>query len=203
MGNWGKQTWKRVGGPFTLSPKPRPSPFFLAHFSLCFPNYLKACYRLSTSFISKFLWYVFNLSVEHFWRFVIDQRGNGFGSTNFSTAFRLRNCHFCSFLFSFFYFFFFSSIVFFRRIFRFSPQSLSLSPPPLPHPICSTQKGTAILFCSRPFVWLFRVLGLRKKYGLLCGLKQTRTQSLFMCFGGERRVGWGARGVSEEGTKEK
>ena len=103
---------------------------------------------------------------------------------------------FLSFIFSF------SVLSYFLDVFFASLLSLTHSPP-LSHPICSTQKGTAILFCSRPFVWLFRVLGLRKKYGLLCGLKQTRTQSLFMCFGGERRVGWGARGVSWEGTKKK
>ena len=39
------------GGKEVLSPSlPNPtlSPFFLAHFSLRFPNYLKACYRLTT-----------------------------------------------------------------------------------------------------------------------------------------------------------
>ena len=79
------------------------------------------------SFISNFLWYIFNLSVEHFWRFVIDQweplwllvgtdlvvpGAHFYISTNFSTAFRLRTCHF----FSLFYFFFVS----FYRIFIFS-----------------------------------------------------------------------------------
>ena len=59
---------------------------------------------------------------------------NGFGSTNFSTAFRLRNCHFfLSFIFSLSV-----SIVFFRRIFRFSPQSHSVphtnTPQPTPRP---------------------------------------------------------------------
>ena len=43
---------KRVAeGKEVLSPslpKPAPSPFFLAHFSLRFLNYLKACYRLTT-----------------------------------------------------------------------------------------------------------------------------------------------------------
>ena len=55
MGNGGKQTWKRVRGrkQEDLSPcfpNPAPSPFFLAHFSLRFPNYLKACYRLNKLF---------------------------------------------------------------------------------------------------------------------------------------------------------
>ena len=39
------------GGKEVLSPSlpnPAPSPFFMAHFSLRFPNYLKACYRLTT-----------------------------------------------------------------------------------------------------------------------------------------------------------
>ena len=79
MGNGGKQTWKRVRGreqedlsPFL--PNPAPSPFILAHLSWRVPNYLKACYILTTSFIYKFLWYIFNLSVEHFWRFVIYQQ---------------------------------------------------------------------------------------------------------------------------------
>ena len=39
------------GGKEVLSPTlpyPAPSPFFVAHFSLRFPNYLKACYRLTT-----------------------------------------------------------------------------------------------------------------------------------------------------------
>ena len=124
MENGGKQTWKRVRGRKSVGkevlslslPNPAPSPFFLAHFSLRFPNYLKACYRLTTSFIYKFIYRiyiyriysinrpgrllnfwtlrvgaysrwalirgwalirintVFNLSVEHFWRFVIDQQ---------------------------------------------------------------------------------------------------------------------------------
>ena len=45
------------GGKEVLSPTlpyPAPSPFFVAHFSLRFPNYLKACYRLTTC-ISLFL----------------------------------------------------------------------------------------------------------------------------------------------------
>ena len=101
---------------------------------------------------------VFNLSVEHFWRSLLISR-NGFGSTNFSTAFRLRNFFF--FLFLSFVISLSFSIVFFRLIFRFSPQSHS----PL------SERGTTILFWSRPLPRLFRLLGLRKKYGLLCGLK--------------------------------
>ena len=131
---------ERVGGPFALSPKPRPSPFFLAHFSLCFPNYLKACYRLSTSFISKFLWYIFNLSVEHFWRFVIDQRGNGFGSTNFSTAFRLRNCPFF-----FLFFLLFQFLSYFLDVFFASLLSLTNSPLSPPHMLHTKGNGHFVL----------------------------------------------------------
>ena len=173
MGNGGKQTWKRVLGESREDispslPNPAPSPFFLAHFSLCFPNYLKACYRLSTSFIARFLWYIFNFSVEHFWRFVIDQRGNGFGSTNFSTPSRLRNCHSFSFLVFFLLFFLFQFLSYFLDVFFTSLLSVTHSPPTS---TCFTQEVTDILFCPRPFVSLFRVLGLRKKYGLLFGLK--------------------------------
>ena len=55
--------------------QPAPSPFFLAHFSLLFPQLSEDLLQVNYvhSFISNFLWYIFNLSVEHFWRFVIDQ----------------------------------------------------------------------------------------------------------------------------------
>ena len=59
------------GGKEVLSPSlpnPVPSTFFLAHFSLRFPNYLKACYR-STTYIpstSTFYGMIFKLRVEHF-----------------------------------------------------------------------------------------------------------------------------------------
>ena len=42
--------WRVGGGKEVLSPSlpnPAPLPFFLAHFSLRFHNYLKACYRLT------------------------------------------------------------------------------------------------------------------------------------------------------------
>ena len=123
------------------------------------------------SFISNFLWYIFNLGVEHSWRFVIDQQER-IGSTNFSTAFRLRNIHFFSFWSSLILIFSLSvSIVFFRRIFRFSPQSHSLSPTPAPAPACSRQEGTIICFAPDHSFDYSRVFGLRKKYGLFFGLK--------------------------------
>ena len=110
---------------------------------------------------------VFNLSVEHFWRSLLISR-NGFGSTNFFTAFRLRNFFFSCF---FLLFFLCHSLLYFLDLFFDSLPSLThLSPPP-PCPFCSRQEGTTILFWSRPLPRLFRLLGLRKKYGLLCGLK--------------------------------
>ena len=95
------------------------------------------------------LWYIFNLSVEHFWRFVLDQQ-DGFGSTNFSTAFRLRNCHF----FAFFCFFFVIFYRIFKTYFRFSPQSH------LPSlPLLQTRANDQLFFSGqfvRPFArsWL-------------------------------------------------
>ena len=73
----------------------------------------------------------------------------------------LLDCEFFSFLFSSFIFSLSFSFVFFRLIFRFSPQFHSPPPPPL-RPLCSRQEGTTILFCSRSFLRLFPVLGLRK-----------------------------------------
>ena len=72
---------------------------------------------------------------------------------------------FLSFIFSLSF-----SVVFFRLIFDSLPSLTHLSPPP-PCFLCARQEGTTILFCSRPLPRLFRLLGLRKKYGLLCGLK--------------------------------
>ena len=94
MWNGGKQTWKRVRGRGRQQeylspslPNPAPSPFFLAHFSLRFPNYLRACYRLTTSFVSKFLWF-FSTSASSTFDALLLISTNGFGSTNFSAAFR-------------------------------------------------------------------------------------------------------------------
>ena len=81
---------------------------------------------------------VFNLSVEHFWRSLLISR-NGFGSTNFSTAFRLRNFFF--FLFLSFVLSLSFSIVFFRLIFRFSPQSHSPLPSPAVPPLLQTRRN--------------------------------------------------------------
>ena len=67
-----ESTRERVGGgKEVLSPSPpNPvlSPFFLAYFSLRFPNYLKACYRLTTYIpsFSTFYGMIFKLRVKHF-----------------------------------------------------------------------------------------------------------------------------------------
>ena len=79
----------------------------------------------------------------------------------------LFNCLFFLSCFLSFIFSFSVSIVFFGLIFRFSPQSHPLFPPPISAP----DKRERLFVCFRPFVPLFRVLGLRKKYGLFCGLK--------------------------------
>ena len=179
----GKQTWKRVRGRARERGKEEEKRFFralslnppLRHFfgSFFFPfsqlsqGLLQVNYV--NSFISKLLWYIVNLSVEHFWRFVIDSAGKDLVVLTFQL---LLDCEtvilFFSFWFSFFYFSLLVSIVFFKSIFRFSPQSLSLfSPAP-----CSIQEGTTICFPPEHSFDYLRFLGLRKKYGLFCGLKE-------------------------------
>ena len=164
------------GGKEVLSPSlpnPASSSFFLAHFSFRFSNYLKACYRLTTC-IPSFPIQLFMVYIQLERRVLLALCYWSAGTDLVVLTFQLLlDCEtvifflfcFLSFLFSF------SVLSYFLDVFFASLLSLTHSPPSLPHPICSTQKGTAILFCSRPFVWLFRVLGLRKKYGLLCGLK--------------------------------
>ena len=105
-------------------PNPTLSPFFLAHFPLHFPNYLKACYRLTTCLPSFPTFYgIYSTWVSSTFGALLLISRNRFGSTNFSTAFRLWNCHFflpC-----------FLSFIFSLSVF-ISPQSHSLSPPPQP-----------------------------------------------------------------------
>ena len=109
---------KRVGGgKEVLSlflPNSAPSPFFLAHFSFRFPNYLKACYRLTTCIPSFSTFYgIYSTWASSAFDALLLISRNGFGSTNFSTAFRLRNCYF------FLSFFFFPFVYFFYRILLF------------------------------------------------------------------------------------
>ena len=86
----------------------------------------------------------------------------------------LLDCEiFFLFLVFFLLFFLCHFLLYFLDLFFNSLPSLIHPPPPPspPRPLCSRQEGTTILFCSRPLPRLFRLLGLRKKYGLLCGLK--------------------------------
>ena len=164
---------KRVGGgKEVLSlflPNSAPSPFFLAHFSFRFPNYLKACYRLTTCIPSFPTFYgIYSTWASSAFDALLLISRNGFGSTNFSTAVRLRNCHFFLSCFLSFIFSLSFSIVVFRRIFRFSPQSHSLS---FPNPLCSRQEGTTTCFVPDHSFDYSRVLGLRKKYELFFALK--------------------------------
>ena len=156
-----KRKIKKIKEVLSLSlPNPALSPFFLAHFSLRFPNYIKGLLTgLVTTcipFISSFLWYIFDLSVEHFWRFVIDQRERIWQLTNFSTAFKLRNCHFL-FLFCFLSLFFSLSVsivvldVFFvslPSLTHFPPFTTTSSPSPPPPSLVAPDKR------ERPLVLL-------------------------------------------------
>ena len=156
---------ERVGGGKEVLlpslPNPTLSPFFLAHFSLRFPNYLKACYRLTTCIPSFPTFYgIYSTWASSTFGALLLISRNGFGSTNFSTAFRLRNFFF--FLVFFLLFFLCHFLLYFLDLFFDSLPSLTHLPPPAPRPLCSRQEGTTILFCSRSFLRLFRVLSLRK-----------------------------------------
>ena len=84
---------------------------------------------------------------------------------------RRRNYLIFSFLFSFFYFFFVSFYRIFLDVFFASLPSLTHSPPSPANPSMLQTRGNDHSFCFRPFVRLFSVLGLHKKYGLFYGLK--------------------------------
>ena len=177
MGNGRKQTWKRVRGRESREdlspslPNPAPSPFFPAHFSLLFPNYLKACLQANYvhSFISNFLWYIFNLSTFGALLLII---GKGIWYNYlFNSVLDWET------VFFFFLNFFFVSFyrIFYTYFPLLSPVSLT-PPPPLPssprHLLQTRANGHLLqIICSRPFDRLFRVLGLRKKCGPFCGLK--------------------------------
>ena len=74
----------------------------------------------------------------------------------------LLDCNFFFFLVFFLLFFLCHFLLYFLDLFFDSLPSLTHLPPPPPRPLCSRQEGTTILFCSRSFIRLFRVLGLRK-----------------------------------------
>ena len=74
----------------------------------------------------------------------------------------LLDCDFFFFLVFFLLLFLCYFLLYFLDLFFDSLPSFTHLPPPPPHPFCSRQEGTTILFCSRSFLRLFRVLGLRK-----------------------------------------
>ena len=164
-----KSKRERVGGgkAVLLHPVPNlaPSPLFSSSlfFKLIFSNYLKACYRLTTcipSFSTVYGIYS-TWTLNTFGALLLISR-NGFGSTNFSTALRLRNCH-CFFFLVFF-------LLFFLRQFMciFLLYFLLLSPvSPTP---CSRQEGMTICFAPDHSFDYSCFLGLPKKYWLFCSL---------------------------------
>ena len=145
---------ERVGeGKEVLSPSllnAASSQFFLAHFSFRFPNYLKACYRLNTCIPSFPTFYgIYSTWASSSFGALLLISWNGFGSTNFSTAFRLRNCHF--FLSCFHSFIFLCQFLsYFLDVFFASFLSLTHFPP-----LLLQTRGHDHLVCSRPFVRLF------------------------------------------------
>ena len=157
-----KSKRERVGGgkAVLLHPVPNlaPSPLFSSSlfFKLIFSNYLKACYRLTTcipSFSTVYGIYS-TWTLNTFGALLLISR-NGFGSTNFSTALRLRNCH-CFFFLVFFLLFFLRQFMLYFFVVFFA------SLPSLTHPLLQT-RGDDHLFCSRPFVWLFVLSWLTQK----------------------------------------
>ena len=137
------------GGKEVLSPSlPNPtlSPFFLAHFSLRFPNYLKACYRLTTCLPSFPTFYgIYSAWASSTFGTLLLISRNRFGSTNFSTAFRLR---FFFFLVSFLSFFLCHFLSYFLDLFSIlSPVSLTS---PLPRRAPSAPDKRERPFCFAP-----------------------------------------------------
>ena len=159
MENEGKQTWKRVlkkervrGGEEVLSPplpSPAPSPFFLAHFSLRFPNYLKACYGLTTRIPSFPSFYGIHIQRER--RALLALCYLSVGTDLVIPTFQLLlDCETVIFFFLVFFLLFFLCqflSYFFGRIFSFSSRSPTLRfPPPPPTPASDKRE--------RPFVSL-------------------------------------------------
>ena len=162
-----KSKRERVGGgkAVLLLPFPNlaPSPLFSSSlfFSLIFSNYLKACYRLTTCIPSFPTFYgIYSTWASSTFGALLLISRNGFGSTNFSTALRLRNCY-CFFFPVFFLLFLSPSIyvVFFCFF--------STLPSPAP---CSGQEEMTICFAPDHLFDYSRFLGLPKKYWLFCSL---------------------------------
>ena len=157
-GEWEEE--KRFFRPLSLTPP--LCHFFLAHFSLRFPNYPGACY-MSTTFIPSFptFYGIYSTWASNPFGSLLFISRNEFGSTNDSET-----------VFFFLSFFSFGSsltvsIVFIRTYFSLL-SSVSLTLPPRLLQI----RGNDLLFCSRPFVRsIIRAFLACKKYGLLCGLK--------------------------------
>ena len=162
-----KSKRERVGGgkAVLLPPLPNlaPSPLFSSSlfFTLIFSNYLKACYRLTTcipSFPTVYGIYS-TWTFNTFGTLLLISR-NGFGSTNFSTALRPRNCH-CFFFLVFFLLFFLCQFMLYFFVVFFA-SLLSLTHSPIPRPLLQTRANDH-LFCSRPFVRLFALSWLTQK----------------------------------------
>ena len=151
-------------------PNPAPSPFFLTHFSLLFPNYLKACYRLNTCIPSFSTFYgIYSTWASSTFGALLLISRNGLVVLTFQLELLLAGV--TVFFLSFFYFFFVSFYRIFLDVFFASLPSLTHSPPSPANPSMLQTRGNDHSFCFRPFVRLFSVLGLHKKYGLFYGLK--------------------------------
>ena len=118
----------------------------MAHFSLRFPNYLKACYRLTTCLPSFPTFYgIYSAWASSTFGTLLLISRNRFGSTNFSTAFRLR---FFFFLVSFLSFFLCHFLSYFLDLFSIlSPVSLTS---PLPRRAPSAPDKRERPFCFAP-----------------------------------------------------
>ena len=158
---------RRIFRPLSLTP-PRRHFFYLTF--LCF---FPTIWRPVTGYIRAFLHFqLFMVYIQLERRTLLALCYWSAGTDLVVLTFQLlfigrRNSPFFSFLFSFFYFFSLSvSIVFFETYFSLlSPVSLTLPLPPPPSPpafLLQTRRNDHS-FCFRPFVRLFRVLGLHKK----------------------------------------
>ena len=191
MENEGKQTWKRVlkkervrGGEEVLSPplpSPAPSPFFLAHFSLRFPNYLKACYGLTTRIPSFPSFYGIHIQRER--RALLALCYLSVGTDLVIPTFQLLlDCETVIFFFLVFFLLFFLCqflSYFFGRIFSFSSRSPSLRFPPPPPPLLQTRENDH-LFRYRPFVPLFAPSWLTQKVRAVLWSKRLCTDWRFI-----------------------